>query len=283
MMAWMVFGLGAAQALIPPKSGVAAPPVALSEPARGFDPTWANHRGQVILVLYVGKDSEVPVETLQRINDWQERMGPQGLQVVVLTENTPPAGLHPRVIAAKDAKGETRTRYGITESREYFVVDRYGRLRRQKVSEALIEKALSERFDPSWVGYSGAWNQTYFVFQGDTLFYLADTLPDAVTPGEAFDVRLIALPTYSVARPGAEIHSPIQVEVRADSGFEQDVYKAELREAIQVSTEMLLQVKARKDIEPGLHILWVNTRHQHCGFGRCGGYEQTIPVPIWVE
>jgi hypothetical protein len=270
--------------MLPPKSGVAAPPVVVSDTGKGFDPAWASHRGQVVLVLYVGQRSEVPIETIQRINDWQERLGSQGLQVVVILEGSGEvAGLHPRILVARDQRGETRTRYGITEDREYFIVDRYGRLRRQRVNETLIQKALSERFDPSWVGYSGAWNQTYFVFRGETLFYLADTMPDSVRPGDAFDVRLIALPTYSLPRPGAEIHSPVQVEVKADRGFSQEVYRAELNEPIQVSTEMPLQVTTNKDIEHGMHILWVTVRHQHCGFGNCGGYEQTIPVPVWVE
>lgn len=96
-------------------------------------------------------------------------------------------------------------------------------------------------------------------------------------------MRLIALPTYSVPRPGAEIHKPVRVEVKTDGSFEQPVYKAELNEPIQVSTEMLLQVTPRADIEPGLHVLWVSVRHEHCGFGNCGDYEQTIPVPVWVE
>ncbi len=268
----------------PPKAGMAAPPVSAKDAGAGFDPTWVSHRGQVLLVLYVGARTEVPIETIQRINDWQDRLGPQGLQVVVITEGSyPPTGLHPEIIVAADQNGKTRTDYQITEDREYFLVDRYGRLRRQKINEQLVQKALNERFDPTWVGYSGAWNQSYFVHRGETLFYLADTLPDTIKPGEAFDVRLIALPTYSVPRPGAEIHKPVQVEVKTDGSFEQPVYKAELNEPIQVSTEMLLQVKPRADIEPGLHVLWVNVRHQHCGFGNCGGYEQTIPVPIWVE
>lgn len=274
----------AAESAQPPKPGMAAPPVSAKDSGAGFDGTWVSHRGQVLLVLYVGANSTVPIETIQRINDWQDRLGPQGLQVVVITESpNPPAGLHPEIIIASDDNGKTRSDYQITEDREYFLVDRYGRLRRQKINEQLVQKALNERFDPTWVGYSGAWNQSYFVFRGETLFYLADTMPDTVKPGEAFDVRLIALPTYSVPRKGAEIHKPVQVEVKTDGSFEQPVYKAELNEPIQVSTEMLLQVTARQDIEPGLHVLWVHVRHQHCGFGNCGEYEQTIPVPVWVE
>ncbi|MCC6733545.1 MAG: hypothetical protein IT394_09975, partial [Candidatus Omnitrophica bacterium] len=192
-------------------------------------------------------------------------------------------GLHPEIVIARDDAGKTRRDYQITEDREYFLVDRYGRLRRQKINEQLVQKALAEKFDPSWVGYSGAWNQTYFVHRGEILFYLADTLPETVSPGESFDVRLIALPTYSVPRPGAEIHKPVQVEVRTDGAFEQPVYKAELNEPIQVSTEMLLQVVPKKDIEPGLHVLWVHVKHEHCGFGNCGGYDQTIPLPVWVQ
>jgi hypothetical protein len=273
-----------AESMQPPKSGMAAPPVSAKDSGAGFDPTWVSHRGQVLLVLYVGANSDVPIETIQRINDWQDRLGPQGLQVVVITEGSlPPSGLHPEVIVAADQNGKTRADYQITEDREYFLVDRYGRLRRQKINEQLVQKALNERFDPTWVGYSGAWNQSYFVHRGEILFYLADTLPDIIKAGEAFDVRLIALPTYSVPRPGAEIHKPVRVEVKTDGSFEQPVYKAELNEPIQVSTEMLLQVTPRPDIEPGLHVLWVSVRHAHCGFGNCGDYEQTIPVPVWVE
>jgi hypothetical protein len=268
----------------PPVTGMAAPPVVAVDPAGGFDPTWVSHRGQVLLILYVGSSSEVPPETIQRISDWQERLHPQGFQaVLILEDKTPPAGLHPEVIVAQDQKGMTRKLYQITEDREYFVVDRYGRLRRQKINEQLIQKALNERFDPSWVGYSGAWNQTYFVHRGDILFYLADTLPEKIKPGEAFDVRLIALPTYSVPKPGAEIHKPVLVEVRTDGSFQQETYKAELNEPIQVSTEMLLQVVPKNEIEPGQHVLWVHVRHEHCGFANCGGYEQTIPLPVWVE
>ncbi len=274
----------AVQGALPPKTGMAAPPVSVVDSTSGFDPTWVSHRGQVILMLYVGASSEVPAETVQRISDWQERLGPQGLQVVVITEGAnPPPGLHPEIVIARDDAGKTRRDYQITEDREYFLVDRYGRLRRQKINEQLVQKALAEKFDPSWVGYSGAWNQTYFVYRGEILFYLADTLPETVSPGESFDVRLIALPTYSVPRPGAEIHKPVQVEVRTDGAFEQPVYKAELNEPIQVSTEMLLQVVPKKDIEPGLHVLWVHVKHEHCGFGNCGGYDQTIPLPVWVQ
>ncbi len=273
-----------AESAQPPKTGMAAPPVSAKDAGAGFDSTWVSHRGQVLLVLYVGAQGDVPIETIQRINDWQERLGPQGLQVVVITEgNTPPSGLHPEIIIAVDQNGKTRADYQIIQDREYFLVDRYGRLRRQKINEQLVQKALNERFDPTWVGYSGAWNQSYFVFRGEVLFYLADTQPDTIKPGEAFDVRLVALPTYSVPRPGAEIHKPVQVEVKTDGSFDQPVYKAELNEPIQVSTEMLLQVTARADIEPGLHVLWVKVKHEHCGFGNCGGYEQTIPVPVWVE
>ncbi len=284
LMVLVVSLVPGAESMQPPKSGMAAPPVSAKDSGAGFDPTWVSHRGQVLLVLYVGARSDVPIETIQRINDWQERLGPQGLQVVVITEGTyPPTGLHPEVIVAADQKGKTRADYQITQDREYFIVDRFGRLRRQKINEQLVQKALNERFDPTWVGYSGAWNQSYFVHRGEFLLYLADTLPDTIQPGEAFDVRLIALPAYSVPRPGAEIHKPVQVEVKTDGSFEQLVYKAELNEPIQVSTEMLLQLKTRPDIEPGLHVLWVNVRHQHCGFGNCGGYEQTIPIPVWVE
>lgn len=144
----------------PPKAGMAAPPVSAKDSGAGFDPIWVSHRGQVLLVLYVGANSDVPIETIQRINDWQDRLGPQGLQVVVITEGSlPPSGLHPEVIVAADQNGKTRSDYQITEDREYFLVDRYGRLRRQKINEQSVQKALNERFDPTWVGYSGAWNR----------------------------------------------------------------------------------------------------------------------------
>jgi len=113
--------------------------------------------------------------------------------------------------------------------------------------------------------------------------YLADTVPDTTPPGDPIDVRVTALPTFSEPRPGSRIHSPVQVEVFCDSGFEKPVYRAELNEEISVSTEMLLQVVVKADAEPGLHVLRVHVKHRHCGFGGCGGYEDTIPVPVWVE
>ncbi|MCG3199464.1 MAG: hypothetical protein GHCLOJNM_03980 [bacterium] len=277
-------GFSPSDAALPPKAGMSAPPIVVEGSPRGFDPTWVNHRGQVMLLLYVGRNTEVPFETVQRVNEWQQRLGPRGLQVVVVTEDAnAPVGLVPEILVARDSKGQTRSRYQIVEDREYFLVDRYGRLRRQRINEEVVQKALSEYFDPTWVGYSGAWNQTYFVFRGDTLFYLADSVPDTIRPGESFDVRLVALPTFSTARPGARFHSPIQLEVKTEGGFEESVYRAELNEEVSVSTEMLLAVQARSDIEPGLHVLWVKVRHRHCGFGNCAGYQQSIPVPIWVE
>lgn len=278
-------GMEASFALIPPKSGVAAPPVSARDASGRFDPYWASHRGQVMLVLYQGSGAEIPFETIQRVNDWQSRLGPRGLQVVVILEGSSaePTDLSTSVIFARDESGATRERYQITEDREYFIVDRYGRLRRQRINESAVQRALSDVFDPSWVGYSGSWNQTYFVHRGETLFYLADTQPDSVGPGESFDLRLIALPTFSVPRPGSQIHSPVRIDVRTEGGFEQETYTSELEEPIQVSTELLLGVKTRADIEPGFHVLWVHVNHQHCGFGNCAGYEQTIPVPVWVE
>lgn len=60
-----------AQALKGPQVKMAAPPVVVTDNG-SFDPTWVNYRGQVLLVLYVGKDSEVPQETIDRVNEWQQ-------------------------------------------------------------------------------------------------------------------------------------------------------------------------------------------------------------------
>ena len=113
--------------------------------------------------------------------------------------------------------------------------------------------------------------------------YLGDTLPDTVSPGETIDVRLIGLPTLSVPQEGREIHSPVQVEVRGPGVLEEEVYKAEETNPIQVSTELPMAVQIRADAEEGFHPIWVKVRHNHCGFGNCGFFEQEIPIPVWVE
>lgn len=273
----------AAQALKGPQVKMAAPPVVVTDNG-SFDPTWINYRGQVLLVLYVGKASEVPQETIDRVNDWQNRLAPEGFQAVVISEgDIDRTAFDPNILIAKDQGSETRRRYGIVEDREYFVIDRNGRLHRDRINEAYVKRALAEYFDPSWVGFSGAWNQSVYVHLNQYLLYIADTLPDTVSPGEVFDVRLIALPTFSVAQPGREIHSPVQIEVRGPGLLVEEVYRSELNEPITVSTEMPMAVEVRSDAEQGFHPIWVKVRHNHCGFGNCGFFEQEIPIPVWVE
>jgi len=154
---YMIMGLlatGGAVASLPPHSGMAAPPVTVENADARFDPTWVSHRGQVILFLYIGEGSALPEGTRQKINEWQGNWSPRGLQVVVMTEGkqTPP-GLNPDIVVVRDHQGKTRKDYQITEDREYFLVDRYGRLRRQKIRPSLVERALAEYFDPTWIGY----------------------------------------------------------------------------------------------------------------------------------
>lgn len=272
-----------ASAIIPPRSGVAAPPVQIWEQQSRFDPTWVRHRGQVVLVLYCGIQTEIPPETVASVSDWALRYKAQGLLVVVITEGaTPPLGLSGEVVVVQDRKGQTRREFGITEDREYFLVDRYGRLQRRRINENFVKSALAESFSPEWVGFSTAWNQTYMVHRGQYLMYLADTIPDVVRPGETFDLRLVALPTFANPLQESAIDAPVQIEVRTDRGFGQEVYRAESNEDIAVSTELLLAVDLAPDAEPGLHVMYVNVRHHHCGFGNCGGFHQTVPVPVWV-
>ncbi|MCA9413033.1 MAG: hypothetical protein KC944_17590 [Candidatus Omnitrophica bacterium] len=279
----LIIGLRSAEALLPPQSKMAAPPVVVSDDGN-LDPTWVTYRGQVLLVLYVGKESEIPQETVDRVNEWQSRLAPKGFQAVVIHEGDVDRNrFSSDMIVVKDDNGETRRRYQIVDEREYFVIDRNGRLHRDRINEAYVQNALSEYFDPSWVGFSGSWNQSVFVHRNQYLMYLADTIPDTVTPGETIDLRLIALPTFSVAQPGREIHSPIQVEVRGPGVLVQEVYKAEEEKPIQVSTEMPMEVQIRSDAEEGFHPIWVKVRHNHCGFGDCGFFEQEIPIPVWVE
>jgi hypothetical protein len=280
----MLFTIGKAQSSLPPLPGMAAPPVTVQEPDSRFDPTWVNHRGQVVLFLYVGKESDVPQETVDRVGQMQANWSARGFQTVVMMEGgDPPGDLQPGVILVRDKNGATRRDYQITEDREYFLIDRYGRLHRQRIRPSYIERALAEHFDASWTGYSSSWNQSYYVFSGQHLMYLADTVPDVVAPGETLDLRVIALPTFSEQRRGSKIESPVQVEVQADGGFDKSVYKAELNEEVTVSTEMLLQVAIRPDAEAGLHRMQVTVKHRHCGFGNCGAFKQTIPIPVWVR
>jgi hypothetical protein len=285
LFAALTFSIAGAQAFQPPRSGMAAPPVETRTPDARFDPSWVSHRGQVVLFLYVTEEGDLPPETIDRIVQWQSDWGPKGLVTVVMVEGeaTPP-GLSTDIILVRDRDSLTRDRYQVIEDREYFMVDRWGRLRRERISPRLVERALAENFDPAWIGYSAAWNQSYFVHEPtQRLLYLADTLPDTAIPGDPVDFRLIALPTFSEPVPGTQIHNPIQVEVQADEGFEQNIYRFELPEDVQISTELLGQVKVRPDAEPGLHVLRAKVRHRHCGFGNCGSYEATVPIPIWVE
>lgn len=268
----------------PPRAGMAAPPVYTTADNPLFDPTWVNHRGQVVLFMYVGKGSEIPAETVTRVNEMQQRFGPQGFQTVVMTEEAAaPAGWAPEIVLVQDKEGRTKAAYEISEEREYLLVDRYGRLRRQKIRPSFIERALQEYFDPSWIGFSNAWNQSYFVHLGENLHYIADTVPDTVSPGGQVELRIIALPNFSEPRQGSKIFKPIQIEVHADEGFERNNYKAELDEEVEISTELLVQIRVRSDAAPGFHVLGVNIRHRHCGLGDCGGFNQTIPIPVWVE
>ena len=279
----LVLGLSTAQALKPPQSKMAAPPVVVSD-SGDFDPTWVSYRGQVLLVLYSGKTTEIPQETIDRVNDWQVRLAPQGFQAVVIAEGEMDRGLfNPDIIVVHDDHSETRRRYQIVEDREYFVIDRNGRLHRDRINEAYVKRALAEYFDPSWVGFSGSWNQSFFIHRNQYLMYIGDTLPDTVSPGDTLDVRLIALPTLSVEQEGREIHSPIQVEVRGPGLLVEEVYKAEENQPIRVSTEMPMEVQVRPDAEEGFHPIWVKVRHNHCGFGDCGFFNQEIPIPVWVE
>jgi hypothetical protein len=275
---------GTTAAARPPKSGMAAPPVYLAEENPLFDPAWVSHRGQVVLFMYVGKDSEIPAETVTRVNDMQTRYAPQGFQAVVMTEaGDASTSFNPEVLVVRDRDGATKNAYEIVEEREYFLVDRYGRLRRQRIRPSFIERALQEYFDPSWIGFSNAWNQSYFVHLGEVLLYIADTVPDTAAPGGRVELRVIALPNFMEPREGSKIFKPIQIEVHADEGFEKDNYKAELNEEVDISTELLVQIGIRPDAEPGFHVLGVNIRHRHCGLGDCGAFNRTIPVPIWIE
>jgi len=275
--------MGGSPATLPPRSGMAAPPVSVKEQNPRFDPTWVSHRGQVILFLYASKDSPIPQETIERIGEMQQRWSP-GFQVAVMTEGSEaPTGLHPDIIVVQDDNGKTRSDYQITEDREYFLIDRYGRLRRQRIRPSFIERALAESFDASWIGFSGAWNQSYFVYRDQFLMYLADTVPDTAAQGDIIELRLIALPTFDEPRKKTQIYSPIQVEVQTDGAFEESVYRGKLEEDVQVSTEIWLQMKLRQQVEPGLHMLRVTARHKHCGFGDCLGFQETVPIPIWVE
>lgn len=279
----LAVGLSASHALKPPQVKMAAPPVVVTD-SGAFDPTWVSYRGQVLLVLYWGKTTEIPQETIDRVNDWQTRLAPQGFQAVVIAEGTIDRSLfNPDILIVNDDNSETRRRYQIVEDREYFVIDRNGRLHRDRINEAYVRRALEEHFDPAWVGFSGSWNQSVFVHRNQYLMYLGDTLPDTVSPGDTLDVRLIALPTISVSQEGREIHSPIQIEVRGPGLLVQEVYKAEENQPIQVSTEMPMEVQVLPDVEEGFYPIWVKVRHNHCGFGNCGFFEQEIPIPVWVE
>ncbi len=279
----LVIGIPGANALRPPQVKMAAPPVVVTD-SGSFDSTWVSYRGQVLLVLYSGSATQIPQETIDRVNDWQNRLSPQGFQAVVIAEGDIDEGLfNPNIILANDDNSETRRRYQIVEDREYFVIDRNGRLHRDRINEAYVKRALTEHFDPSWIGFSGSWNQSVFVHRNEHLMYLADTIPDTLSPGDTIDVRLIGLPTISVAQEGREIHSPIQVEVKGPGLLVEEVYKAEEDQPIQVSTEMPMEVHIRADAEEGFHPIWVKVRHNHCGFGNCGFFEQEIPIPVWVE
>jgi len=272
------------EALRAPRTGMAAPPVSAQDPTGRFDPTWVRHRGLVVLALYLTENSQVPQETIDRVSDWQVTWGKRGFQAVVITESSsPPPGLNPDVLVAYDNEGKTRTRYHIVEDREYFLIDRFGRLRRERIRPSLVEKALDEFFDPSWAGMSTAWNQSYCVNRKSHLLYLADTIPETVKPGEKVDIRLVALPTFTEPRRGSVINSPVQVEVTSDGDFNDSIYRGELNEDITVSTELLQEVVVRADAEPGVHVLWVRVAHSHCGLGNCGNFEQKIPIPIWVD